>query len=81
VLRYISENSAYDYGERLKEKLVDDDPKYMELRLNKLEIDEVLEIAKSICRQFEARGYSLKNITNLVVAEAQDDTLMLNVDE
>ena len=79
VIRYISDNSALDYGERVKEKLVDEDPDYNEWKLRKLEVDEVLELSKSICDQFTQRGYSLKNLSNLISAKADDEFIMLNV--
>lgn len=81
VLKYITENSSYEYGERLKEKLVEDDPQYIKLALDKLEVDEVLEIAKSICKQFDQRGYTLGHISRLVVAQAEDDSLIMNTDD
>lgn len=76
VIKIISEQSL-DYGERLKERLVDEDDEYNNLRLQKLEADEVLELAKSVCKQFEQRGYTLNNITKLVAAQAQDEFLTL----
>jgi hypothetical protein len=78
VLKYISEESQLDYGERIREKLVDDDPEYVELRIRKLEVDEVLDLASSICRQFEQRGYTLNNITKSIVAQAQDEHIVLD---
>lgn len=80
LLRMISEESKIDYGERLKEKLIEDDTFYMELKLKKLEVDEVLEMTKAIGEQFKTRGYSLRNISDLVVAQAQDENLILNDD-
>ena len=77
VIKIITEQSL-DYGERLKEKLVDEDEVYIDWKLKKLEADEVLELAKSVGKQFEQRGYTLRNITNLVAAQAQDEHLMLS---
>lgn len=78
TLRMISEESKIEYGERLREKLAEEDPTYMDLKLKKLEVDEVLELAKSICMQFESRGYSLTNISKCVAAQAQDDHIYLS---
>jgi hypothetical protein len=78
VLKYISENSQMDFGERVREKLVDDDPEYVDLRIKKLEVEEVLEMTKSICKRFEQRGYTLNNISKLVVAQSQDEHLIMN---
>lgn len=77
VLKLLTEES-YDHGERVKEKLVDDDDGYIDLKLKKLEAEEILEMAKSLCKQFEQRGYTLNNITRLAVAEAQDEYLTLD---
>lgn len=78
VIKMISEESSYDYGERLKEKLAEEDPSLIELKLHQLEIDEVLGLSKSICESMKQRGYSLKNISNLIVAQSQDDQLIMN---
>lgn len=78
VLRYISENASQDYGERMKEKLVNEDVEYANIKLMKLETDEVLEMIKSICEQFKQRGYSLKNISNLVSSKSEDEFIELN---
>lgn len=77
LLRVISEQSKIDYGERLKEKLIEDDSGYIDLKIKKLEVDEVLELSKAIAERFKARGFSLRNISNLVVAQAQDEHLTL----
>jgi hypothetical protein len=72
VYKYISENSQYDYGERAKDTLISDDPKYTDLKMKQLEVEEVLLLATSICETFVQRGYSLNNITKAIVAEVQD---------
>lgn len=77
TLKMISEESKIEYGERLREKLAEEDPTYIEFRLKKLEVDEVLELTKSICAQFETRGYSLSNISKCVAAQAQDEHIYL----
>ena len=80
VIRYIVENSSHEYGERMIDKLVEDDPQYIELKLKNIEVNEVYELSKAIVRQFEQRSYSLNNISRLVVAQAQDDSLILTHD-
>jgi len=77
TLKMISEQSSIEYGERLREKLVDEDPTYIEYKLKKLEVDEVLELTKSICTQFESRGYALANISKCLAAQAQDEHIYL----
>ncbi len=77
VLRFIHENSKFEYGERTVDKLIEDDSGYIELKLKKIVVNEVLDLAKAICKQFEQRSYSLLNITKLVVAQSEDDTMML----
>lgn len=77
TLKLISEESKIEYGERLREKLAEEDPTYIDFRMKKLEVDEVLDLAKSICAQFETRGYSLSNISKCVAAQAQDEHIYL----
>lgn len=77
VIRYISENSPHDHGERMKEKLIDEDPGYIDWKLKYLEVEEVLEHTKSICEQFKRRGYNLTNLTNLAVAQVDDEYIIL----
>lgn len=72
VYKYITENSEYDYGERAKETLINEDTDYFNLKLKQLEVEEVLALVTSICESFVQRGYSLNNITKAVVAEVQD---------
>ncbi len=72
VYKYITENSAYDYGERAKETLVYEDAGYVDLKAKQLEVEEVLALVTSVCESFVQRGYSLNNITKSVVAEVQD---------
>lgn len=81
LIRAIVENSSHEYGERMIDKLIEDDQSYIDLKLKKLEVSEVYELSKSIVRQFEQRSYSLNNISKLVVAQAQDDSLILNYDD
>lgn len=80
LIRAIVENSSHDYGERMIDKLIEDDQSYIELKLKKIEVSEVYELSKSIVKQFDQRSYSLNNISKLVVAQAQDDSLILDYD-
>lgn len=78
VLRMISETSQLSYGERMMGQLAAEDPTLTELEIKKLEVDEVLGLAASKVEAMKQRGYALKNITNLIVAQAQDEHLILN---
>jgi hypothetical protein len=78
VLRMIAEQSPIAYTGTMMEKLSEEDPTLIKFAYNKLEADEALAHARSIVDAFEQRGYSLKNITESVVAQAQDEQLILN---
>ena len=74
----LSKNSSLDYGERAREKLIESDSGYIDLKLQKLEVDELLDYAKSISEQFRMRAFSLNNISKLVAAQSQDEFFTLN---
>jgi hypothetical protein len=75
VLKMISEESQVSYGERMMTQLAEEDPTLVELKLNRLDVQEILELAKAKCAAFTARGYTLRNLTDLAVAQEMDYTL------
>lgn len=78
VLRMIAEQSQLSYGENMMSKLAEDDPGLISLQMKKLEVDEVYDWSDSIVNSFKQRGYSLKNISNAVVAQVGDDGIILH---
>jgi hypothetical protein len=76
VLRMISEESQVSYGERMMSQLAEEDPRLVELKHMRVDVDEVLASAKAKCEAFRQRGFTLKNLTDLTVAQAMDIVLL-----
>lgn len=74
----IIDNSQKAFGDRILEKMIDSDPKYLTTYEIYLEVEEVYLKIKSIVDQFTARGYSLNNIVKVRVADLQNTTLFVN---
>lgn len=62
-------------GERMVEKIVEEDKKYCEIYMLYLEIHERYEKARQIVEQFNLRAYSINNIVKARIAAVEDQTI------
>lgn len=74
-IKSILKNSEKSYGERILEKMVDDNPKFIDIQKKILKTREVYLLAKSIVDSIEHRGYALTNITKIKVAAIEETIL------
>jgi len=72
AMKKIFDNSQKSYGERILEKMAEDDPKYIDIYKKYLICKELFMKAESIVNSFEQRGYSINNITKLRLALIED---------
>ena len=62
-------------GERMVEKIVEEDKTYCQFYMLYLEVHERYEKARSIVEQFNLRAYSINNIVKARIAAVEDQTI------
>lgn len=72
IWKEYTENSDIELSSKDKEIYVMTDKKYADVLTILWTIEEVLDQLTAICEGFRARGYALKNITELVVSSVDD---------
>lgn len=71
----LQKNNQYNAGVKDLEHEVRSNKHYYEYYKIQLEIEELYELYCSITKSFEQRGYTLKNLTELVVHSMENDIL------
>jgi methyl coenzyme M reductase subunit C-like uncharacterized protein (methanogenesis marker protein 7) len=75
AFKQITDGSSLDYSDRAKERMIDDDPTYVDLSLKMLDVKELYLKYDSVIKQLEQRSYSLTNIVKIREKELQNITL------
>jgi hypothetical protein len=74
-IKSILKNSEKSYGERILEKMVDENPKFIDIQKKLIKAKEMYLLSKSIVQSIEHRGYALNNITKIKVAAIEETIL------
>lgn len=72
AINIILRDASKSYGERIIEKMIEDNPKFIEIQKKCLTCKELYLKARSRVESFEQRGYALNNITKLRVAAVSE---------
>lgn len=80
VNRMLKEHSQIDHSDRSIDKLILADEIYIKYSRLYVEVDEVYNKVRYICRQFEQRAYTLTNIKEILKHELRDITLTKEYD-
>jgi len=75
AMKLLLKDSEKTYGERILDKMIDDNPTYLKYLRLLLKSREAYLKAKAIVDAITQRGYSLNNITKVRVAALQDTVL------
>lgn len=70
-----TENHSCDLSQRDKDQYINREPKYLEERQIYLQVEELYKKYNAIVEAFSARGYALRNITNLRVSSLENVVL------
>jgi hypothetical protein len=80
VNRMFKENSNFDHSDRSIDKLIPTDETYIKYSRIYVEVDELYNKVRYICKQFEQRAYTLTNIKEVLKYELRDITLTKEYD-
>lgn len=72
LFKNLSVTSQKDLSDRAKDKYIDNEPEYLSMLELSLEVKEMCEKYASAVKCYEARGYALKNITDIRVAALEN---------
>lgn len=75
IIKEIIEKSKLAYGERMLEKMVEDNPTYIKNYRRYLKCKEAYMKSKSIVDALSQRGFSLNNLTRIKVAAIEGTML------
>jgi hypothetical protein len=75
AMRQIIKDDSKHYGERMLDKMIDENPSYLKYYKIYLRCKEMYTKSKSIVESMSQRGYSLNNITKIKVAALEDTVL------
>ena len=75
AIKTILTHSAKSYGERILEKMAEDDPVYDKYYSYLIRVTHIYQKTASIVESFKQRAYSLNNISKAVVAGVENTIL------
>lgn len=70
--KWYIESYPREHSERARDKLIDHEPAYIQMRELVLEVEELKDKLTAICEAFVARGFALRDWTSLKVNELSD---------
>ena len=77
VLSYIIKNSRLDLQLQARERMVDSDPKYLQIYETYLHVKELYNLVDSIVTNFRDRAWALDRLVKIRIAALQDITLFI----
>lgn len=80
VNKMFKEVSKHDHSDRSIDKLIPTDKEYIKYSDLYVEVDELYNKVRYICKQFEQRAYTLTNIKEVLKYELRDITLTKEYD-
>lgn len=72
LFKNLTVTSQKDLSDRAKDKYIDNEKEYLDMLEVSLEVREVLGKYESVVKAYEARGYALKNITDIRVSALEN---------
>ncbi len=73
--KWYIESYPREHSERARDKLIDHEPVYVQMRELYLEVEELKEKLSAVCDAFDRRGFALRDWTALKVHEITDLTI------
>ena len=73
--KWYIESYPREHSERARDKLIDHEPVFTQIREVYLEVEEIKDKLTAICEAWDRRGFSLRDWTALKVAEITDLTI------
>lgn len=73
--KWYIESYPREHSERARDKLIDHEPVFMQIRELYVEVEEIKDKLSVICDAWDRRGFSLRDWTALKVAEMTDVTI------
>lgn len=75
LYRNFTENFSIELTDRAKDQYINSEPDYLSIQQLYLEVKEMYDKYQSIVDCFKSRGYSLNNLTKLVLEQVTEHTL------
>ena len=75
LFRQYTENSSRELSDRAKDKYIDHDKDYIDVNSVLIEVEELYEKLAAIVDTIKARGYALRNLTDIAVNQLTDYTI------
>ncbi len=75
LFRQYTEQSSRELSDRAKEKYIDHDKEYININSMLIEVEETYEKLSAIVEAIKARGFSLRNLTDIAVNQLTDYTI------
>lgn len=75
LYRQYTEIHSRELSDRMKDKYIDNDSDYITMNEVLIEVEEVYEKMAAIVEAFKARGFALRNMTELAVHEITETTI------
>lgn len=72
LFRSLCENHQLDLSDRAKDKYIDNEKEYLDIYELFLEVDEIYKKYQAVVDAFQARSYSLNNLTKIHVAQLEN---------
>ena len=72
LFKSLTEGHSIALSDRAKDKYIDSEPAFLHMDELRMEVEELYEQYNGIVKSFEARGYSLRNITELRIAALEN---------
>lgn len=75
LTRAYTENYSRELSDRLKDKYIDNEDEYLSMNEIYLEIYEIAEKYEAVVEAFKVRGFALRDITQLRIAQMHQGVL------